>query len=153
MTAIGDPSVPGHAGARIEDQLRWYDAKSIAAQRKYKAVKLLQLITAAAVPVAAAAGAAAALTAALGGGLLVLEGLQQVGQYHRTWIDYRSTWEQLQREKFLFLSHAGQYARARDPARLLAERVESVVSGETTGWSAIQEAAATKDETALAGDR
>jgi hypothetical protein len=137
--------VPGPAGARIEDQLRWYDAKSITAQRKYKGVKLLQLIAAAAVPVAAATGAGAAPTAALGGALLVLEGLQQVGQYHRTWIDYRSTWELLQREKFLFLAHAGHYARSRDPTRLLAERVEAVVSGEATGWSSIQEAAA-KDE-------
>jgi len=152
VTPTSEPPIPGPAGARIEDQLGWYDSRSVAAQRKYKGVKLLQLITAAAVPVAAAAGAGAAPTAALGGALLVLEGLQQVGQYHRIWIDYRSTWELLQREKFLFLSHAGQYARARDPARLLAERIEAVVSGEATGWSAIQEAA-TKDETRLGDDR
>ena len=93
----------------------------------------------------AASGVGAPATAALGGALLVLEGLQQVGQYHRIWIDYRSTWEQLQREKFLFLSQAGDYARAREPAQLLAERVEGVVAQESIGWSTIQ-ASATKEE-------
>lgn len=145
MTLTSDLRIPGPAGARIEDQLGWYDRKSVLAQRKYKGVKLLQLVAAAGVPVFAAAGAGAAATAALGGALLVLEGLQQVGQYHRIWIDYRSTWELLQREKFLFLSQAGDYARVRDPTQLLAERVEAVVSQESTGWSTIQEAA-TRDE-------
>ena len=145
MTSTSDLLIPGPAGARIEDQLGWYDRKSVLAQRKYKALKLLQLAAAAAVPVCAAAGVRAAATAALGGALLVLEGLQQVGQYHRIWIDYRSTWELLQREKFLFLSRAGDYARARDAAQLLAERVEAVVAQESTGWSTIQQSA-TKDE-------
>ncbi len=153
VTAAGDSPVPRPAGARLEDQLRWYDRKSVAAQRKYKGMKLLQLVAAAAVSVSAAAGGGAALAAALGGLLLVLEGVQQLGQYYRIWIDYRSTWELLQREKFLFLSHAAQYARARDPARLLAERVEMVLSRETAGWSAIQEAAAKEDEERLTDAR
>jgi hypothetical protein len=146
MTSTGDLQIPGPAGARIADQLGWYDRKSVLAQRKYKGLKLLQLAAAAAVPVFAASGVGAAATAALGGALLVLEGLQQVGQYHRIWIDYRSTWELLQREKFLFLSRAGDYARARDAAQLLAERVEAVVAQESTGWSTIQESAAKKEE-------
>ena len=147
MTVAAAPAIPGPEGARIEDQLEWYDHKSSVAQRKYKIVKLLQLLAAAAVPVSATTGAGATPTAALGGALLVLEGLQQLGQYHRIWIDYRSTWEQLQREKFLFLAHAGSYAHARHPEQLLAERVEAVVAQETTGWSAIQTSAAREEET------
>ena len=40
--------------ARLEDQLDWYDRKSVAAQWAYKRVKLSQLIIGAAVPVFAA---------------------------------------------------------------------------------------------------
>src|SRR4051794_9720785 len=107
VTAAGEPLIPGPAGARLENQLSWYDRKSVAAQRKYKGVKLLQLVAAAAVSISAAAGGGAVVAGALGGLLLVLEGVQQLGQYYQTWLDYRSTWELLQREKFLFLSHAG----------------------------------------------
>ena len=153
MTPTNDLQIAGAAGARIEDQLGWYDRKSVQAQRKYKLLKLLQLAAAAAVPVFAASGVGAAATAALGGALLVLEGLQQVGQYHRIWIDYRSTWELLQREKFLFLSRAGDYARARDPVQLLAERVEAVVAQESTGWSTIQESATKEEEERLPEER
>jgi hypothetical protein len=139
LTATGTPVIPGLTGGRIEDQLRWYDRKSVAAQRKYKGVKLLQLTVAAAVPVLAAAHADAAIMAALGGALLVLEGVQQIGQYHKLWIDYRSTWELLQREKFLFLARAGQYARAGNRERSFAEQIERVISRETTGWAADQQ--------------
>jgi hypothetical protein len=36
--------------------------------------------------------------------IAVLEGLQQLNQYHANWIAYRSTNEALKHEKFLFLA-------------------------------------------------
>ena len=146
LSAAATSVVPGVTWARLEDQLRWYDRKSVAAQRKYKGVKLLQLVAAAAVPVLAAADASGELIAGLGGALLILEGVQQVGQHHKLWIDYRATWEQLQREKFLFVACAGHYAGKPDPTRALAERVEAAVSRETSGWAAIQETAMGENE-------
>ena len=41
MTSTSDLRSAGPAGARIEDQLDWYDRKSILALRKYKTLKLL----------------------------------------------------------------------------------------------------------------
>src|SRR4051794_4908190 len=134
---------------RLEDQIGWYDAKSSAAQRDYKRIKVLQLLTAATVPVLAAAGAAAWLTAAFGGIVLVLEGLQQLGQYQANWIGYRSTCEALRHERYLYLGGAGPYTDPARTTRTLAERIEGLISQEHAKWiSARQEADAAPTRTA-----
>jgi uncharacterized protein DUF4231 len=79
------------------------------------------------------------VTAGLGIFIVVLEGLQQLDQYHSNWISYRSTCEALKHEKFLYLAKAGMYATANDPHALLAERVESLVSQEHAKWASSQE--------------
>jgi Protein of unknown function (DUF4231) len=125
--------------SRLEEQLRWHDDKAVRCQRAYVGLKFIQLTAAATVPVAAALSAGEAVTAALGAVILVIEGMQQVGQYHHTWITTRATCEALEREKHLHLAHAGSYARAGSPDRLLAERVEAIVAGQVSGWTATQE--------------
>src|SRR4051812_24913562 len=133
------PVATGPTWDRLEDQLGWYDRKSIAAQRAYKRLKLLQLVAAAAVPVAAAAGAPGGGTAALGGVVLVLEGLQQLGRYQENWIGYRSTCEALKHERYLYLGQAGPYMDRPTAMRVLAERVEGLVSQEHAKWISARE--------------
>jgi hypothetical protein len=58
------------AWARLEDQIRWYDAKSRYNQRWFKWLKVCQIVTAAAIPVAAAASAPVWLMG--GGGALIV---------------------------------------------------------------------------------
>jgi len=141
-----EPVVEGPTWERLEDQLNWYDRKSAEAQRVFKGLKLLQLVAAAAIPVAAAASAAAWLTASLGGVVLLLEGVQQLGQYQQNWITYRSTCEALKHEKFLYLAAAGPYASSPDPVRLLAEQIEGLVSQEHARWTAAREDSARDEE-------
>ena len=64
---------------------------------------------------------------ALGAAIAVLEGVQQINQYHANWISYRSTCEALKHEKYLYLGKAGPYAAVVAPSALLAERVELLV--------------------------
>jgi hypothetical protein len=71
--------------------------------------------------------------------IAVIEGLQQMNQYHPNWITYRSTCEALKHEKFLYLAKAGPYAAATDAHGLLAERIESLVSQEHAKWVSGQE--------------
>jgi len=147
LSSATDVALPvGPVGARLEEQLSWHDRKAAHAQLKYKGLKLVQLVTAAAVPVSAAVSAGEAVTAALGGAILVAEGMQQVGQYHRNWIFSRATCEALEREKYLYLAHGGNYAGARHPERLLAERVEQLVAHETAGWTSMQQDATREEE-------
>jgi hypothetical protein len=131
---------------RLEDQIGWYDRKSNSNQHTFKWMKVIEILAAALVPLFSGfrlpwiAGGSGALIA-------VLEGLQQLNQYHFNWITYRSTCESLRHEKYLYLGKAGPYAAAVDPHMLLAERIESLVSQEHAKWASGQEQAAKEKDT------
>ena len=131
---------------RLEDQIGWYDRKSNSNQHTFKWMKVVEILCAALVPLFAGfnlrwiAGGSGALIA-------VLEGLQQLNQYHFNWITYRSTCESLKHEKYLYLAKAGPYGGAVDPHTLLAERIESLVSQEHAKWASGQEQAAKEKDT------
>ena len=133
----GDPTLE-----RLEDQIRWYDRKSAENQRRFKVLKALQLLAAAAIPVVATLELRAAIPAALGGAVVVLEGFLQLNQYQQNWISYRSTCEALKHEKFLFLAAAGPYAGAEDGRVLLADRIEGLISQEHAKWVSAREESA-----------
>jgi len=118
----------------LEEQLGWYDRKSQAAQQSYKRVKVAQLLLAAGVPVAVVSAVPGVVTASLGGLVVVLEGIQQLYQWQTNWVLYRSTAEALKHERYLYLAQAGPYS-GRDRHRLLAERVEGLVSQEHAKWT------------------
>ena len=126
---------------RLEDQIAWYDGRSRRAQSWYKTLKVVQIISAALVPLLAGFNAPRAAIGAIGVLIVVLEGLQQLNQYHDHWIGYRSTCEALKHEKYLFEAASGPYATIERPERLLAERVESLISQEHAKWISAQEAA------------
>jgi len=120
---------------RVENEISWYDNKSASNQRLFKRLKFATLAISVSIPLAALLVTlnpivGAVTTGALGATIALLDGLQQLNQYHNNWIAYRSTAEALKHEKFLFLSAAGAYASAQNPKALLAENVEALVSSE-----------------------
>jgi hypothetical protein len=127
--------------ARLEDQLAWYDAKAGRSQRMFKRLKAVTLIASALIPISVLCPYGRYIAAALGFVVVVVEGLQQLGQFQQNWFTYRATAEALKHEKYLYYAPAGDYADAKDPHRLLAEKIESLVSQEHARWSAAQEAA------------
>jgi hypothetical protein len=129
-----DPAFEHPAWARLVDQLDWYGRKSAAAQRAFIRLKVVEIVVAAAIPVVAGVGGPPLLTAALGSTVVVLEAVQQLFQWQTNWVLYRSTAEALKHEKFLFLSCAGPYATG-DRQRLLAERLEGLISQEHAKWT------------------
>jgi hypothetical protein len=114
--------------ARLVDQINWYDDKSRIAQRWFKGLKVLTIVPAAVVPLAAVLVWHPVVVGAIGILIIIAEGIQQLNQYQHNWITYRATCEALKHEKFLFLAKAGPYGSADNPSKLLAERVESLVS-------------------------
>ena len=94
----------------------------------------MEIVVAAAIPVVAGLGGPALLTASLGAAVVVLESVQQLFQWQTNWVLYRSTAEALKHEKFLFLSCAGPYANG-DRQRVLAERLEGLISQEHAKWT------------------
>ena len=126
---------------RLEDQIAWYDRKSLANQRYYKRIKVVEISAAALIPFLSAFKLAQMLWVSGGLGVLitVLEGMLHLNQYQQNWISYRSTCESLKHEKYVYLGKAAPYAGAADPHALLAERIESLVSQEHSKWASVQQ--------------
>jgi Protein of unknown function (DUF4231) len=135
---------------RLESQIDWYDRKSRASRRMFKRIKIIEILSAAAIPFLAALSFPydKLVTAGLGVLITVLEGLLHLNQYQQNWTTYRSTCEALKHEKYVYLANAGPYANAAAAHALLAERIESTVSQEHAQWSSIQQQAAKAEGTA-----
>lgn len=128
------PAASDPTWERLEDQLGWYDRKSVAAQQAYKRLKVIELVIAAAVPVLAALQVPAALTATAAALVVIAEGVQQLYQWQTNWVLYRSTAEALKHEKYLYLAAAGPYATP-DRHQVLAQRLEGLISQEHAKWT------------------
>ena len=72
--------------------------------------------------------------AAAGAAVVFASAYESINQYHSNWIAYRSTAEELKHEKYLHLAKAGPYASAENADKLLAERLEGLVSQEHAKW-------------------
>ena len=120
---------------RLEDQLRWYSTSSRKNQRYYQWLKLLEIAIAASLPVVTAVHSPVWVTGGLAALIVILEGVQHLYQFQEHWITYRSTAEALKRERYLYPAGTGPYAVS-DRHRILAERLEGVISQENAGWVA-----------------
>ena len=127
---MSSPDEHSVSRARLEDQLTWYDRKSVDCARRFKVLKGAEMIAAAAIPVVAVEHTPAITAAVLGALVLLVEGFLQLNQYQQNWITYRATAEALKHEKFLYLARADVYANTRHPDALLAERIERLISQE-----------------------
>jgi hypothetical protein len=130
-----------YIAARLDDQIGWYGSRSRLNRWWYHSLKVISIVAAGSIPILAVAGVQPIVSAVLGAGLLAIEGAQQLFQYQQNWVSFRATAEDLKREKALFLAKAGPYRSSKDPVALLAERAESLISAETTGWRQLQEEA------------
>jgi hypothetical protein len=126
---------------RLEDQIGWYDRKSLINQHYFKGIKMVEIVAAATIPFLSAFSFSRMMWVTGGLGVLktVLEGTLHVNQYQQNWIAYRSTCESLKHEKYVYLGKASPYAGAADPHALLAERIESLVSQEHAKWASMQQ--------------
>ncbi|HMH11849.1 MAG TPA: DUF4231 domain-containing protein [Edaphobacter sp.] len=126
---------------RLEQQITWYDTKSIYNKKAYKLIKVVEIIAAALIPLIASLNLpyhTNVITGALGVLITVLEGLIHLNQYPQNWTAYRSTCEALRHEKYVYLAKAAPYAGVADSYALLAERIESLVSQEHAKWASVQ---------------
>jgi hypothetical protein len=126
---------------RLEDQIAWYDRKSLINQRYFKRIKTAEISAAALIPFLSAFTfpRVTYVIGGLGALITVLEGMLQLNQYQQNWIAYRSTCESLKHEKYVYLGKAAPYAGTPDSHALLAERIESLVSQEHAKWASVQQ--------------
>lgn len=140
MNAEPDSGYP-----RLEDQICWYDKRSLSNQKWFKYVKIIEIGSAALVPLAATFNSWVA--GLLGVAIIILEGLLHLNQYHHNWVIYRSTCEALKHEKFLYLGRTGPYDLVDEEAlKVLVERTEALISTEHSKWVFSREKAKQKTE-------
>lgn len=140
-----EPEASGNVTlTRLEEQLSWYSRKSRSANKRFKAIKVTEILAAAFIPFLGSLPFQGLkphlvlITGALGVLITVLEGIEHLNQYQQSWSSYRATAEALKHEKFLYLAGAGVYADDPKPLVQLAERVEALVSQENAAWASLQ---------------
>ena len=122
---------------RVDDQIAWYSRNSQKNQRFYKRLRLIEILTASAIPLLSGyLQRFQALEFVIGGmGLIVavVAGILSLYRFQEQWTEYRATCEALEREKFLYLTGAQPYD-SEDPFPDFVLRIEGLLSQEREKW-------------------
>ena len=129
-----------YVAERLEDQISWYDAKSVRAQRSFKSLRLTEIIAAASIPLLSGfvdpeRPYVTVIMGLLGALVAVIAAVLGLYQHERNWVDYRTTCEALKWEKYLFMTGTAPFGQQPEANyRLLVQRVEGLLSEENTKW-------------------
>ncbi len=126
---------------RLDDQINWYDKKSIKNQSNYKILRIIEIISAVLIPFLSALSinnssftfVVSILVSLLGVIITFIASMLSLGKYQENWIEYRTTCESLKKEKYLFLTNTIPY-NTDNAFSILTHRVESLISKENTNW-------------------
>ena len=123
---------------RLDDQINWYDKKSTSNQNKYKILKVIDIVVAAAIPVIGYFTTSELMFKKFAGVMsaviIIISGIQMLFRFQENWVKYRTTSESLKREKYLFLTRSKPY-NIEEPFHILVANVENLLSKENTNWS------------------
>lgn len=136
---------------RLDDQITWYDKKSQWNQKRFKTLRILEIIIASSIPVLAVASKESIgfryATIILSALITVIISIQSLYKFHEDWIEYRMIAETLKHEKYLYKTKTGIYnAGEVTTLNLLVERIESIISHENINWSQINKCATSKNK-------
>lgn len=131
---------------RLEDQIVWYDRKSLYNQRWFKRLQVASIFGSASIPfltgyITETTLALKLTVGALGLAVALTTAILGLYKFQENWLEYRTTCESLKHEKYRFLTRSEPYNR-RNPFRLLVDRVENLISQENTAWRQLMQ----KDE-------
>ena len=123
---------------RVEDQIQWFDRKSAINKTWYRRCQLVQLIAAALITLSGIFIGKSGLylqylIPLLGAIIAIISGILSLYKFQENWIQYRTTAENLQQEKYLFLGRSIPYDEP-EPLKLFVERVEAMISHENNNW-------------------
>lgn len=124
--------------SRLDDQIDWYDRKSLWNQKWYKRLQIVVLIAAATIPFLTAYSDEVAwikfVIGILGLAIAAITAILGLYAFQENWIKYRTVCESLKKEKYKYLTRIAPYDNERAFA-LLVEQVEGLISKENTEWS------------------
>lgn len=123
---------------RVDDQINWYNKKSVANKKGYRICQLILIAMAAlvtlsgmfvqkdypwiqyAVPV-------------FGAIIAIVTGILALVKYQDNWLSYRMTNEALKHEKYLFLTKSEPY-NSGEAFQLFVKHCEATIAKENTTW-------------------
>ena len=125
---------------RLDNQIEWYDRKSLSNQYWYKRLRMTQFVAAALIPFFTAYLSEIPMTkfvvGVFGVAIAVVTAALDLYRFQEHWIEYRTTCESLKKEKFLFLANSGPYGSGSVAMfQLLVQRVEALISKEHSNWA------------------
>lgn len=133
---------------RLEDQIEWYDSKSVKAQNNYKRLRMAEMVFSASIPILVTfwnnSKWISTTVAILGACITIFAGIHGLYNFQENWIEYRSTAEILKHEKYMYLTKSGIYAEEKTDFKQLVDRVESIISHENINWAQLNSAKKSK---------
>jgi hypothetical protein len=130
---------------RLEEQIIWHNKKARHNKLRFRLYQIVTLVASAIIPIINVSNIGdfqtRIISSIISGTIAVSTGITQLEKYQENWILYRTNEELLKKEKFYFENCAGEYSNLDDNEKnkLLVERVESIVSAETSKYFAIQQ--------------
>lgn len=128
---------------RLDDQIDWYDHKSIKNQKYFKLFQIILIVSAAAIPLLSGYLGQEETTTylpyiigVLGFLVAIITALLGLYKFQEIWTAYRTTCESLRHEKYLYLTKTDPY-HGKNAFNLLVQRVEMLISKENSSWGEI----------------
>lgn len=124
---------------RLDDQIDWYDRKSMQNQKWFKRLQVASILASATIPFLSGYLTESTLLLKLSVGFLglavtAITAVLGLYKFQENWMEFRTTCESLKHEKYLFLTKSEPYDQG-ESFKLLVERVESMISKENTAWN------------------
>jgi len=126
---------------RYTDQMEWYASKARFNKSRYQNMQLLIIISSVITPVLIGFNyeifryISVILTILIA----ISSGASKLYKYHENWMNYRTTRENLKKEKYYYDFKIDGYSLANDPEGLFVKRVEGLISMENVYWVSTQE--------------
>ena len=130
---------------RLQEQIDWHSEKARHNKRRFRMYEIIIIFAGAIIPVVNILEFAdletRIVTSVLGATVAIVTGLTQLEKFQENWILYRTTTELLKKEKYFYENEVGDYSDLDESTRkkLLVERVESMVSSETSKYFTVHQ--------------
>lgn len=130
--------------SRVDNQIDWYDKKSLRNQKWYKRIQVIEIVIASIIPLLAGYSTShwsiPLIIAIIGIAITIMESISKINQYHENWIEYRSTCELLRYQKMLFLTRSFPYNEQPETVEnLFVKNIEQIISAENNQWKNLNE--------------
>ena len=127
---------------RVDEQIKWYDMKSLSAQHCYKTLQIIEISLASLIPLFAPYTTSHSLIAILigcfGAAIAIIESISKLYKFHENWIQYRTTCEMLKYQKILFVTKSSPYNTSDETVEnIFIRNIENIISSENNQWKSL----------------